>query len=279
LKINILVLLLAECFLSLSACAQSSSSETTSGKNPTQVLSTKAPNVEIVKPTATATVASNLYKEKILKMNEETFVKNVSLILMEISAREATIGNQLSQCDLAISNGSESLHGVSVTGNNNCVIALVREKDYSVPGGLWSDFAPKDGNHIVAATTTMNGHEYPFVVIVEGEYDSEYYIRVLAHEGVHLIRIKSELDCPDDSPDECRLNEEVLAYQTQFKFLEEYLKSKNLMGIYQNPKVSVSKYSLKGVSSGNKTALEMEHELYIQNKAGKLAQFLKEISY
>ena len=211
-----------------------------------------------------------------MEMNEESFIKNISVVLAQVSIRTSEIGFTLNQCDLAVSNGPDSLHGVSITGYRKCVIALIREKDSAIPG-MWNEYAPHNGNFLVAATTTPNGNEYPFIVIMEGSYNSEYYVRVITHEGFHLMRITKGEDCQDSSDSACFLNEEVLAYQVQFALLENYLKKQGLFDGYKY--ASPESYSPKGISEQNIQALEMEHELYFQNKNGKLPQFLEEIGY
>jgi hypothetical protein len=223
---------------------------------------------------ATATPLSN-WEDVVMEMNEESFVQNISKVLVQLTRSNSEIGFLLNQCDLAVSNGSDSLHGVSITGYRKCVIALLREEDYSIPG-LWNEYAPRNGNFLVAATTTPNGNEYPFIVIPEGSYNSGYYVRVLAHEGFHLMRIIKAEDCQDSSA-VCFLNEEVLAYQVQFALLEDSLKEQKMIDNYKTS--AVENYSPKGINEQNKRALEMEHELYFQNKDGNLAQFLGSIGY
>jgi hypothetical protein len=238
----------------------------------------KAVSNELESPTyqiATATPLSK-WEDVVLEMNEKSFMTNITKVLGQVSSRTSEIGFTLNQCDLAISNGPDSLHGVSITGYRKCVIALIRERDYAIPG-LWNDYAPKNGNFLVAATTTPNGNEYPFIVIPEGSYNSEYYVRVLTHEGFHLMRIIKGEDCQDSSDLACFLNEEVLAYQIQFALLENYLKKQDLFDGYKY--ASPESYSPNGISEQNIRALEMEHELYFQNKDGKLQEFLSEIGY
>jgi hypothetical protein len=223
---------------------------------------------------ATSTPLSE-WTDSPMEMNEESFLRNISLVLKEVSARTSEIGFTLNQCDLAVSNSPNGLHGVSITGYRKCVIALIREQDSSIPG-MWNEYAPQNGNFLVAATTTPNGNEYPFIVIMEGSYNSEYYVRVMTHEGFHLMRITKGEDC-QVSDSSCFVNEEVMAYKIQFALLENYLKKQGLFDGYKY--ASPESYSPKGISEQNIRALEMEHELYFQNKNGKLQEFLSEIGY
>jgi hypothetical protein len=206
------------------------------------------------------------FKNFSMVMNEGNFLRNTALIVNEVSYYEPEIGHFLSLCEIAVSEGIDSLHGLSVTQNRMCVIALVKNEHLSVPSGLWYQFAPSDGRFVVAATSDLNGPEYPFLVVPEGEFDASYFIRVFAHEGLHLMRLKKGMDCRDPDDRECMIHEEVLAYETQFKVL----RAQKLDGSFTVP---------DKISKNNKLALEMEQDLYNQYKQGSLKDYLIQIGY
>lgn len=227
--------------------------------------STKAP--EEVKNLVPTPEVHQSFKNFSMVMNEGNFLGNTALVINQVSHYEPEIGKFLSMCEIAVSDGIDSLHGLSVTQNRQCVIALVKNEHLS-PSGLWYQFAPMDGRFVVAATSDLNGPEYPFLVVPEGEFDASYFIRVFAHEGLHLMRLKNGMDCQDPNDKECMIREEVLAYETQFKVLE----AQKLDGSFQVP---------EKISKNNKLALEMEQDLYNQYKhnQGSLKDYLIQIGY
>lgn len=223
--------------------------------------SAKAPEVKVPTPQAYQPL-----KNFEMVMNEENFLRSTVLVINQVSFYEPEIGKFLSLCEIAVSDGIDSLHGILVTKNRTCIIALIRNQDLMDPSGLWYQFAGSNGNFVVAATTDLQGADYPLIVVPEGEFDLAYYIRVFAHEGLHASRMKTGADCQDPEDKVCMINEEVMSYKIQFKVLE----AQKMDGSFQVP---------EKISRNNNLALGMEQDLYNQFKQGQLADYLTQIGY
>lgn len=215
---------------------------------------------------------------QVMVLDEYTFISNISSIVQELMVRSPELGKNL-VCDLAITNSptSEDIPVVAESSNGQkCTIMLIRTVDMLSPDSIWSEYAidPDRRNYVASTLELQDG--YPLLIVPEGAFDFEYYIRVFGHESFHMARIKSAEDCSSNpNKEECFIDEEVLAFQVQIELLEYYLKSIGKMDSYEFE----GPFLVPGMSDLNIQALRNEHQVYFINKQGGLKDFLTEISY
>jgi hypothetical protein len=217
----------------------------------------------------------------LLYLNEENFLDSLGYVFNEMLIRDSELGNILLGCDIATTHSpiaediqvtAESANGVS-----NCAITLIREEDYSTPDSIWAEYNPvqESGRSLVAAVIPLGEDSFPLMVIPEGHYDAEYFIRVLGHETFHMSRFLKGENCPATADKSCEINEEVLAFQRQFELLDTYLSYTGQENSYKEKGFTL----LPGSSEMNEVAVKHEYALYFLNKDGLLYEYLYDMNY
>jgi hypothetical protein len=206
------------------------------------------------------------FSNKLVEINSSNFVSEIENTINIVEYFQPELSVYLESCEIGYTN-SEGYEVVSRKSSDTCIILFV-PKEMAKESQRFSMMDVSSGSFIVGMTQDVIGTDYPFIFIAEGTFDSFYFSRVLAHEGFHMINIRNGTDCISDP-----VCEEVNAYQqVTFSMLESMLPAQLLSSGYQS-------YSLEGASEMNLRALEMEHDLYLKNKEGKLSQYLVEIGY
>ena len=217
----------------------------------------------------------------LLYLNEESFLDSLGYVFNELLIRDPELGNILLGCDIATTY-SPTAEDVSIIANSqngvsNCAIAFIREEDYSTPDSIWAEYNPvqESGRSLVAAVLPLGEDNFPMMVIPQGHYDAEYFIRVIAHETFHMSRLLKKENCPATADKSCWINEEVLAFQRQFELLDAYLAYTGQEASYKEKGFTL----LPGSSEMNEVAVKHEYALYFLNKDGLLYEYLYDMNY
>lgn len=217
----------------------------------------------------------------LLYLNEESFLDSLGYVFNELLIRDPELGNILLGCDIATTY-SPTAEDVSIIANSqngvsNCAITFIREEDYSTPDSIWAEYNPvqESGRSLVAAVIPVGEDDFPLMVIPEGIYDAEYFIRVIAHETFHMSRFLKNQNCPPTADKSCEINEEVLAFQRQFELLDTYLSYTGQENSYKEKGLAL----LAGSSEMNKVAVKHEYALYFLNKDNLLYGYLYDMNY
>lgn len=232
----------------------------------------------VLTPTVVATVA---HRNTLLNIDAVSFVSNLKFVIKELIIRDAELGKTLAKCDFAISSSptaSElSIIDKSEQGNGKCAIALIRAVDYSTPDSIWHEYnLSQENDHIlIAAVIPLGESDFPLLVIPEGMYDAEYFIRMMGHEAFHTLRYLNNKNCPATAEKSCEIKEEVLAFQRQFMLLDAYLVKTGQVESYEEKGLTY----VPGSTEINQLALKHEHILYMRNKEGILYEFLYDMNY
>ena len=263
----------------------------TSCGNTAEVVSpTIAAETEAVAPIPTTNtgVSEALGPEKytpmpnfLIYLNDESFLDSLGYVFNEMLIRDPELGNVLLGCDIATT-FSPTAEDVSIIANSqngisNCAITLIREEDYSTPDSIWAEYNPvqESDRSLVAAVLPLGEDDFPLMVIPEGHYDAEYFIRVIAHETFHMSRLLKKENCPATADKSCWINEEVLAFQRQFELLDAYLAYTGQEASYKEKGFTL----LPGSSEMNEVAVKHEYALYFLNKDGLLYEYLYDMNY
>ena len=259
--------------------------------NTAEVVSpTVAAETEVVAPVPTTNtgVSEATGPEKytpmpnfLLYLNEESFLDSLGYVFNEMLIRDPELGNVLLGCDIATTY-SPTAEDVSIIANSqngvsNCAITFIREEDYSTPDSIWAEYNPvqESGRSLVAAVIPVGEDDFPLMVIPEGHYDAEYFIRVIAHETFHMSRFLKNQNCPPTADKSCEINEEVLAFQRQFELLDTYLSYTGQENSYKEKGFTL----LPGSSEMNEVAVKHEYALYFLNKDNLLYEYLSDMNY
>jgi hypothetical protein len=247
---------------------------TACGSNAT-VLPTKT----VTMPTALAVPVQD--DNFLLTLDEENFIPSLEYVINHLIIRDPELGNILLGCDIATTY-SPTAEDVSIIANSqngvsNCAITFIREEDYSTPDSIWAEYNPvqESGRSLVAAVLPLGEDNFPMMVIPQGHYDAEYFIRVIAHETFHMSRFLKNQNCPPRADKSCEINEEVLAFQRQFELLDAYLIKTGQVESYKESGLSF----LPGSSEMNKDAVKHEFSLYFLNKDNLLYEYLYDMNY
>jgi hypothetical protein len=239
-------------------------------------------------PTTNTGVSEALGPEKytpmpnfLIYLNDESFLDSLGYVFNEMLIRDPELGNVLLGCDIATTyspTGEDvKIIANSQNGVSNCAITLIREEDYSTPDSIWAEYNPvqESRRSLVAAVLPLGEDNFPLMVIPEGHYDAEYFIRVIAHETFHMSRLLKKENCPATADKSCWINEEVLAFQRQFELLDAYLAYTGQEASYKEKGLPL----LPGSSEMNEVAVKHEYALYFLNKDGLLYEYLYDMNY
>jgi hypothetical protein len=267
--------------LVFSACGKVTQNEII---NPTVVAETDTAPV----PTTNTGINDFMGPEKytpmgnfLISLDEQNFILSLEYVFNELLIRDSELGNVLLGCDIATTY-SPTAEDVKIIANSqngisNCAITLIREEDYSSSDSIWAEYNPvqESGRSLVAAVIPIGDSNFPLMVIPEGNYDAEYFIRVIGHETFHMSRFLNGENCPAMAEKSCKINEEVLAFKRQFELLEYYLVSTDQVESYKERGLTF----LPETSDLNKTAIKHEYALYFLNKDNLLYEYLYDQNY
>jgi len=263
----------------LISCGNSKASEVSKIKvaaiAPTLVPSlipTESPTATLIptkvsEPTEIIVAENQNFANSIISMDSQNYAEKIQSAIEITDFYNPEIGSKLHKCEIGIAN-SEG-YEVTVRKNSDTCLILYVPISLAVNKKFFSKMLVSDSNqnYIVAMTQLIGEEAYPFIFLADGKFDLFYLARVLAHEGFHMINLLGAKDCV-----ETKACEEAHAYEVQFKLLEKMYSQDVLDLGYKH-------YALKGSTSYNLQALEMEQILYQKWKSGNLETFLSEIGY
>lgn len=190
-------------------------------------------------------------------LNKENFEAEMSQIIQLAGKISPT--TSLKYCEIGVAD-PEGFQVLIYGNQETCAILLVTAKDTVSPGYLGEIFGGQQ--MVVAMTTDIVGTDYPLILVPEAAFDLNYYVRVMAHQGLLADRIRGGLNTGSDA------EETALGYELQFSILEEQYSSMELAGAPESILVP-------GLPEASFEALRFEHLLYQRYKEGTLVEFLE----
>jgi hypothetical protein len=217
-------------------------------------------------PVATATTVSALpYANKMITVSQKNVIQRVQQAIEIVHYYEPQIATMLQKCEI----GVVTAQGRTVLQqhtSDTCFIQLVPTHVLVVSAEFRSMIFDELGG-TYAIVEDKVGYYYPYMYVREGQYDLYFFARTIAHEGHHVMSLKTQTDCY--RTDYC---EEANAFAVEFTMLEK------MYGVDQLD-TALRTRALTEHREYRSLGHAWELEMYDHYTQGKLGSYLRDINY
>ncbi len=226
-------------------------------------------------PTPTAPAVGEVFgpvappSEDFVSLTSDNFVHEMERIIEGVSKFEPEIGSYLKNCEIGVANDSN--YDLKKEGDGQTCLILFVPQELTHKPALQEYRKPQNPTaaFTVAAARDLFNDGYPFIFFSEFSLDLKSWVRVVAHEGFHMVQIKKGLDCSVNGEACTSLEEEVKAFQLEFRIMEAQY----------GPNPTLEDTKKPGGDDWYNRWVEAEYRYYTLNRHGLLLDDLQQSGY